>query len=294
MSIIARLEREPRGIYTGCIGYLAPDRQAQFNVAIRTVVVDRQQGTAEYGVGGGIVWDSDAVSEYEECQVKARILAAMPHQVPLTARSDFQLLESLLWRPAEGYFLLDGHLQRLADSAAFFDFHCDRRRIEDRLAEYTAGLPTVPHKVRLLVNSRGAVTLSAEPIRPLTDPVRLAVAAEPVSSQDITLFHKTTERAVYERARAGRPDCDDVLLWNEAGQVTESTVANVVVRLEGELLTPPVECGLLSGVFRAQLLAEGQIKEAIVRLEDLARADAIFLINSVRGWRPGHLVGPAG
>jgi para-aminobenzoate synthetase/4-amino-4-deoxychorismate lyase len=120
------------------------------------------------------------------------------------------------------------------------------------------------------------------------------VAAEPVSSQDITLFHKTTERAVYERARAGRPDCDDVLLWTEAGQVTESTVANVVVRLEGELLTPPVECGLLNGVFRAQLLAEGQIKEAIVRLEDLARAEAILLINSVRGWRPGHLMEPAG
>jgi para-aminobenzoate synthetase / 4-amino-4-deoxychorismate lyase len=293
MSIIARLEAEPRGVYTGCIGYMAPDRQARFNVAIRTVVVDKNRGTAEYGVGGGIVWDSDAESEYEECQVKTRILTATSRQTPLTGRSDFQLLESLLWTPDEGYFLLERHLQRLADSATYFDFSCDGRQVADTLTEFAAGLPPVNHKVRLLMDVQGTLSLSAEPARPLPVPVRLGLALEPVSVQDVALFHKTTERTVYERARAGRPDCDDVLLWNQAGQVTESTIANVVVRLDGELLTPPVFCGLLNGTFRAQLLAEGQLKEGIIRLEDLVRVEDIFLINSVRRWRPAELVPPA-
>lgn len=294
MSIIARLETAPRGIYTGCIGYLAPDRRAQFNVAIRTLVVDKNQGTAEYGVGGGIVWDSVAESEYDECQVKARVLTVAMRQAPLTGRSDFQLLESFLWTPVEGYFLLDSHLQRLADSATYFDFHCDCVLVSGRLAELAAGLPANPHKVRLLVDVQGQITLQAEPIQPLAEPVRLAPALEAVSSQDITLFHKTTERATYERARVGRPDCDDVLLWNEAGQITETTTANVVIQRDGELLTPPVSCGLLNGTFRAKLLAEGRIAERIIRLDELAQSEAIYLINSVRRWRLAQLVQPDG
>ena len=116
------------------------------------------------------------------------------------------------------------------------------------------------------------------------------MAADPIDVDNPFLFHKTTHRQIYESARYGRPDCDDVLLWNERGQLTESTVANVVVRLAGRLLTPSLECGLLAGTFRQYLLAEGIIHEAIIPLEQLHQAKEIYLINSIRKWNPVVLV----
>jgi branched-subunit amino acid aminotransferase/4-amino-4-deoxychorismate lyase len=118
-------------------------------------------------------------------------------------------------------------------------------------------------------------------------------AKEPVDDSDVFLYHKTTHRTVHARARASRPDCDDVLLWNRRGEVTESTVANVVAILAGQHLTPPVECGLLAGTYRARLLAEGRIREAVLTREDLLRAESVYLINSVRKRIPVELIDPA-
>ncbi|MEW5985164.1 MAG: aminodeoxychorismate synthase component I [Chloroflexota bacterium] len=282
MGIIADLEQEPRGVYTGSIGFIAPGRRAQFNVAIRTVVVDKEQDQAEFGVGGGIVWDSAAEEEYQECQVKARVLTER--------RPGFSLLESLLWRLGKGYFLLEGHLKRLAESAAYFGYPCDVGLIRLKLERMTAGL-TTDHKVRLLLAGDGAVTAEALPLPPPSSaPVRLRLAPSPVDPADPFLYHKTTHRAIYEAARAARPDGDEVLLWNERGEVTEATAANVVVELGGVLLTPPVECGLLAGVYREWLLNQGIIREGRVALADLAHGANVHLINSVRGWRPAVLV----
>ncbi len=125
MQIIAALEGTPRGLYTGCIGYLAPGRQAQFNVAIRTVTIDRLSSQAEYGVGGGIVWDSEGEDEYQECKIKARVLAQAPPA--------FDLLETMLWEPESGYFLLQEHLSRLAASAEYFQFTADLEAISREL-----------------------------------------------------------------------------------------------------------------------------------------------------------------
>jgi branched-subunit amino acid aminotransferase/4-amino-4-deoxychorismate lyase len=113
---------------------------------------------------------------------------------------------------------------------------------------------------------------------------RVALAREPVDPREVFLYHKTTHRQVYERMRGAHPDCDDVILWNTRGEITESTLANVVVRLEGRLYTPPVECGLLAGVYREHLLRRGLLRERVLTLDDLRRAEAVYLINSVRGW----------
>ena len=286
MRLIAALEESPREIYTGAIGFMAPARKARFSVAIRTAWIDRRTGQGTYGTGGGIVWDSDADAEHAECLAKSRVLASGPR------RRDFSLLESLLWTPEGGWFLEDEHLSRLGESAVFFDFPFDRAAAADELDRFAAGLAGRASKVRMLLRRDGVLTLSHAPLgdAPAGTPRRLALARHPVDAGDPFLYHKTTERSVFDALRRDADECDDVLLWNRQGEITESTIANVVVRLRGRLLTPPVECGLLPGTFRARLLAEGKIHEARLPLETLHEAEEVFLVNSVRGWMPCRLV----
>jgi para-aminobenzoate synthetase / 4-amino-4-deoxychorismate lyase len=284
MRIIADLETTPRGVYTGAIGYLTPDRRAQFNVAIRTVTLDRAAGQAEYGVGGGIVWDSDAADEYRECEIKTRVLTSPP--------LEFELLEALLWTPTGGYFLLDQHTARLRDSADYFGFRFDQAAWLDRLEEVCRALPPVEHKVRVSLSRSGALEVSAIPLSEISRrPVqRVALAQHPIDSGDVFLYHKTSQRAIYEAARAARPDRDDVILWNERGEITESCTANVVIDLEGALVTPPIACGLLGGTYRGWLLAQGQLAERVITIEMLRAARRTCLINSVRKWLDARLI----
>jgi para-aminobenzoate synthetase/4-amino-4-deoxychorismate lyase len=282
MQIIADLETTPRRVYTGCIGYYAPQRQAQFNVAIRTVLVDRSNNQAEYGVGGGIVWDSTSIDEYNECMVKARVLTEL--------QPSFDLLESLLWSSQNGFFLLEQHLQRMSDSAQYFNFPCDVQQARRQLEALAVGLPPGAHKVRLLLDKNGNFVCSAAPIDLAQNsrPVHLGLAAQPVNSNDVYLYHKTTWRKVYEAALATCPDCDDVSLWNERDELTETCVGNLVAQIGGELFTPPVECGLLEGVYRAHLLAQGIVHERVIRKIELPSCERVFVVNSVRGMREAN------
>ncbi|MBN2684055.1 MAG: chorismate-binding protein [Pontiellaceae bacterium] len=294
MEIIRSLETSPRKIYTGSIGFLTPQGEACFNVAIRTALIDRARGTLEYGVGGGIVWDSEADAEYEETLTKARILTQ--------PRPEFQLLETMLWEPEHGIFLQNEHVQRLAKSAAYFDVPLELNAIQTALEQATADLDG-PCRIRLLVSRDGAFEVQRFPMElggdrlPNGPPtsrrevpiIKVALSPNPVDSHDVFLFHKTTHRTVYELAKAARPDCDDVILWNERGEVTESAIANVVIEKDGRLLTPPVECGLLGGTFREHLLKNGALEEGVVTRDDLRAADKIYLINSVRRWQQGIL-----
>ena len=285
MQLIARLEGGPRGVYTGAIGVMAPGRRASFNVAIRTVLVDRAGGAASYGVGGGIVWDSDAGAEYAECQLKAQVLA---RRFP-----DFELLETMGWTAQAGVLRLERHLHRLAASAEYFGFAVDLAAVRGRLAALDPAATPDPARLRLLAGRSGELRLEVYPLEgpAAPGPVRLGLAREPVDADDVFLYHKTTQRAVYEQARAGRPDCDDVLLWNRRGELTETTTANLALMLNGALVTPPVESGLLAGVLRADLLEAGQLREALLTVDDIARCQGIFLINSLRGWREAVWVG---
>ncbi|MFP4172664.1 MAG: aminodeoxychorismate synthase component I, partial [Candidatus Hydrogenedentota bacterium] len=280
MEIIRELEAYPRGVYCGAMGWWAPSGEASFNVAIRTVTVETERQEARYHVGGGIVWDSTAGGEYEECQTKTAFLSRHAPR--------FSLLESLRWDEA-GYFLYDFHLERLRQSADYFGIDADWAAVEGWLKEEAARLTAAgtPHKVRLLVDQAGDCAVESAPLRelpPLTLTVGLAV--EPVDSENVFLYHKTTKRDMYERARAQRPACDDVILWNERGELTESTMANLVCEMEGILWTPPVDAGLLAGCFRRHLLDMGVIKERTLAKDDLEQAEGIWLINSVRRWIP--------
>jgi para-aminobenzoate synthetase/4-amino-4-deoxychorismate lyase len=287
MGIIAELESTPRGLYCGSIGFLAPDGDrvwAQFNVAIRTVTIDRPAGIAEYGVGGGILWDSDPAEEYRECEIKTRVLRQ--------GTPELALFEAMLWTPAGGYFLLDRHMNRLADSARYFGVPVDPARVRGKLDAFASGLPPEDHKVRLVVDRSGEVTASAQPLAAIGKPAvqRVCLARRPVSSADAHRYHKTSDRRALDRELADHPGCDDVILWNEKGEVTESCTANVVAETGGRKVTPPVACGLLAGTFRAELLAEGSITEAVLTREDIRTARALWLVNSVRRWAPAVLV----
>ena len=283
MQLIAGLESGPRGVYTGAIGFLAPGRRARFNVAIRTVVVDRPAGQASYGVGSGIVWDSDADAEYAECRLKAQVLS---RRFP-----DFELLETMRWTAQEGVARLERHLARLAGAAEYFSFAVDLDAVRARLAGLDPAAMPDPARLRLLAGRGSELRLEVHPVDQPARParVRLGLARKAVDAQDLFLYHKTTHRAVYEQARASRPECDDVLLWNARGELTEATTANLVVSLGDRLLTPPVESGLLAGVLRAELLESGAVEARVLTLDDLARCQELYLVNSLRGWRRAQL-----
>lgn len=282
MQIIAALENTPRQAYTGAVGFVGPGRQAQFNVAIRTLQFDANRQQARYGVGGGIVWDSEPSDEWQETLAKARIL----HEPP----QPFDLLETLRWTPHDGWFLLEQHARRLARSAEYFGFPFDRREMLAALGCAAAGAGGAALRARLLLSPDGEMRVETQPLAQGGSPLRVALARSPVASGDRFLYHKTTCRARYQQALAECPGFDDVLLWNERGEVTESTIANLFARIGGRLVTPPLECGLLPGTYRAWMLETGQAAEAVIRKEDLQRCEQVLLANAVRGMWPVQVV----
>jgi para-aminobenzoate synthetase/4-amino-4-deoxychorismate lyase len=285
MRIIAQLEDTPREIYTGSIGYCFPGRRAQFSVAIRTAWVDRRTHRATYGIGGGIVWDSDPDDEYNECLTKSRVLHAT------SADRDFQLLETMLWKSEGGFFLLKYHLDRMQSSARYFDFSFDRMAVDHTIDNWHPPTRLDRYRVRLLLDRDGTHRIvDALPIQDSGNQLqRIALASQAMDSGNPFLFHKTTNRRVYEDALRAAGSVDDVLLWNSAGFVTETTRANVVVRLHGRLATPPVSAGLLAGTYRQWMLENTELIEQNVHRNQLEEIDGITLINSVRGEYSGRL-----
>jgi para-aminobenzoate synthetase/4-amino-4-deoxychorismate lyase len=275
MQIIRELEPFPRGAYTGAIGIIKPGGDCVFNVAIRTVVIDSEAKMATFGVGGGVTIDSTAEREYEECLVKSRFLHTQP--------VEFQLIESMLLEEGE-YFLLPRHLERLRESAAYFGFSFSVEEIDSALRSIADAHTHGSFKVRLVLFRNGRIEAASSRVEINARVRRVALATQPIDSSDRFRFHKTTRRDFYNAQLAARPDCDDIIFWNERGEITESTIANVVVRLGDKLFTPPITSGLLAGTFRDRLLTEGKIEERVITIAELQNAPELFLINSVGKW----------
>ncbi|HUG41503.1 MAG TPA: aminodeoxychorismate synthase component I [Longimicrobiales bacterium] len=301
MQVIAALEPTPREVYCGAIGVIRPGAaggDATFSVPIRTAWIDRDAGVAVYGAGGGVVWDSTPAAEYDELLAKAVVV-----REPWPA---FRLVETL--RLEDGSLVRrDRHLARLRDSAAYFGFPCPDDAAAAALDGIRRALPAGAHRVRLLLDEGGRVRAGVEPLEepwgpdwpPITGPGvtgpgvseppsrarTVDLGRVPVSSADRFLFHKTTRRETYEQARTDAPaDAWDVVLRNERGELTELTRGNLVLELDGRLLTPALAAGLLPGCLRAGLLEAGAIAEATLRPADLRRATRAWLVNSLRGW----------
>ena len=288
MQLLAELEDTPRGVYTGAIGFFSP-RQTVFNVAIRTLELEGGHGTM--GAGSGIVIDSDPVEEYRECLLKAEFLTRSADQRP----EHFSLIETLLWQgayPLGSYPFLGLHLDRLADSAEYFDFACDREEIRAALGRHaTQFAEGSPRKVRLLLDAEGRCDVTSEILSPHGDSNRIArvrFAPQRTDPADAMFYHKTTHRPLYMPAfeQATRDGFDDVLFLNLRGEVTEGAISNVFIEKDGRWFTPPIKCGLLAGVYRRHLLStRPEIEERVLFLDDLRQADAVYLSNAVRGLR---------
>ena len=286
MEIIKNVEDSPRKIYTGNIGFITPEGDAQFNVAIRTALVDKQHKQIEFGIGSGVVWDSQPDLEYEECLSKARVIEK-PRILPT-----FALLESLRWSPHEGYFLIDMHLERLRDSAVYFDYPFDVQQCRDILERLAKRLPAQLHKVRLLLHTNGGLLTTATPIADPTHlpPIRISLAKNPIDAADPFYYHKTTYRKNYQNCVPVHPEADEIVLFNEAGEITETRIYNIVAKISGEWVTPPIECGLLPGTYRRYLIENKVIREGVITIGELQSASEIALINSVRRWQPAVLI----
>jgi len=287
MEIIAGLEGNPRGAYCGAIGMLAPpqaDEPSTFSVAIRTVTIHSQSSTASYGVGGGVTNDSRTDEEYEETRTKALVI--------LREAPDFELIETLRWESDKGYLFVRYHLDRLQDSAEYFGWRCDRVGVEQQLREAAGGIEEEVARVRLSLDKRGLARIEVSGLTQVAGRRRVAVDDVPVDRSDWRLFHKTSLRDVYQQARLRHAAADDVLMINGDGEITESTIANVIVRLDGNWVTPPVASGCLPGVMRRVLLEAGDISEAPVCVSDLDRAEGLALISSVRLRVPAVLAEP--
>jgi para-aminobenzoate synthetase/4-amino-4-deoxychorismate lyase len=287
MEIIAALEAAPRGVYTGAIGLVRPGGDAVFSVAIRTLVVERATGAASLGIGAGIVADSRADDEYDECLLKGAFVDATPMagapavtRVPPAAHRDFELIETL--RVESGAWQhLALHLDRLAASAFYFGFPWDRAAVEAAVRREPAPFGQSRGRIRLLPTGRAAVEIL--PFAPFGATRRVALSRIPVDACDPFLAHKTTRRDVYTRAQATRPDVDDVILWNTRGEITETTIANVVVEIGGTRWTAPRTCGLLPGIERGRLIAAGTVRERPIAVAELKTATRVWLVSALRG-----------
>ena len=281
MEVINEVEKDPRGIYTGCIGYIAPEGDACFSVAIRTAHIDRESKTVKYGVGSGITWDSTSDKEYQECEVKARIL---------NVESDkFDLLETLLLEDGN-IFLFGRHLERLEMSAKYWDFVFDRSVLISTVSDYAEKFSGKRCRLRLCLSESGKISITGT-LSPYSTNINLSVelAAEPINRKNPLIFHKTTNRSVYEHAKTQRPNVEEVLLYNEAGELTEFCIGNLVVDIDGQLFTPPVRCGLLPGTFREEELCKGRLTERVLTIDEIDSIGNIYLINSVRRYVPVDL-----
>lgn len=290
MEIIDELESGRRGVYTGAIGYLAPSGAALFNVPIRTISLCGAQG--EMGIGSGIVADSDPEQEWQECLLKGKFLTS---SVP-----PFQLIETLLWEPGSGYWLLVEHLERLRASADYFLFCGNPAKIEQALQKESRLFAGVPMRVRLTLSKDGAVAISSQPCSlpvarrlPRVPDLRRAdlplieISPVPTDSSSPWYFHKTTRRELYDRElqRVREKGLFDCCFLNERNELTEGCISNIILYRQGDYSTPSLHCGLLPGIMRQYLLADTQVplREEVLTLDDLRQADAVFLCNAVRG-----------
>lgn len=291
MEIIHELEPERRGVYTGAIGMIAPNGDCRFNVAIRSLMIRRQKNASkgivregEMGIGSGIVYDSNPADEYDECLLKGRFLT--------DPMEEFELIETLLWLPDDGYHLLQYHLDRLEDSARYFGFRHDPAVAAEALDDAARAFPNSHHRVRLLLDRYGRISTSSAPLAPedRSSSFTYVISDQRIDSRDPFFRHKTTRRQLYdgEYARLSKATgCDEVLFLNERDELVEGSRTNIFLERDGMLVTPPLTSGALPGTLRRALMEDHPrvATEAVLTLRDLETSMRVLFGNSVRGLR---------
>jgi para-aminobenzoate synthetase/4-amino-4-deoxychorismate lyase len=274
MQITQELEKEPRGIYTGAIGYISPERKACFNVAIRTAVIRGNQG--ELGVGGGIVYDSDEQEEYKEALLKAKFL--IQGDIP------FSLIETIKWDKNKGYVFLKEHLRRLQSSCQYFSIPLNIQNLRNSLSKYEKGFKE-DTRVRVLIDKDAEIVIEHQPLLTIKTPHKIMISSKRVDKNNIFLYHKTTQRNLYESEleKARNKGFLEVIFLNQNGEITEGSFTNIFIEKNGQLFTPPIRSGLLNGIYRQHLLQQHIAQERVMTINDLKIANKIYVCNSLRG-----------
>lgn len=197
------------------------------------------------------------------------------------------LIETMRWEPGRGVLRLAAHLARLARGAAALGVPLDRAEIDRALAVVAGG---APQRVRLTLDLGSSIAVAATPLQPDRPPWTVAVAAARLDSRDPWLRLKTSRRPAYDAARAALPPgVDELVFLNERDEVCEGSITTVFLDRGEGLVTPPLGCGLLPGVLRAELLARGAAREAVLGADDLA-SGTLYVGNALRGLIPARLV----
>ncbi|MFN3376048.1 MAG: chorismate-binding protein [Burkholderiaceae bacterium] len=284
MQQIRALEPDARGWYCGALGVVRPAPgggvHATFNVPIRTLVLGAAAASGMRsvvcGIGSGITSGAEADAEWTEWQHKRAFVER--------ASAPFELLETLAL--VDGHLRhADAHLARMAEAAAHFGYPWQPEAVQAALQHLVAAHPAGAWRVRLRLNAQGQVHTEAFALAATAAPVRLQLARRPFEAAHSEFVrHKTTRRAHYAAFAPSTPGVFDTVLWNTAGEITETTFGNIAARLDSRWITPPLTCGLLPGVGRAQALDQGRVHEAVLRVQDVPRVEAWAFVNSLRGW----------
>jgi len=286
MQIINELEKSPRNIYTGSIGYISPNNEAVFNIAIRTILLDEKTKTGELGIGSGVTIESDPEAEFNECKLKADFF--------IKRYADFALIETLLWQRGT-FLLLTLHLKRLGESANYFNYKYSRAYVIKSLLKHTGSFTkNKNYRVRLLLNENGSVEIISKPLKERRfGGMKIVFSRKPTNTSDVFLYHKTTNRKFYddEYQRCKSKGFADVIFFNESKEVTEGAISNIIIKKGKNYYTPPIKCGLLNGTFRRNLLKTQTIpiKEKVLYKRDIKTADRIFICNSVMGLKEAKI-----
>lgn len=282
MEIIKDLEKEPRYVYTGAIGFFQPNGEAQFNVPIRTILIKNNQ--AEMGVGSGIVYDSDKDEEFAECQLKAHFLTNKPIK-------EFKLITTLLYNQEFKY--LTYHIKRLNESSEYFNYCFNQEKLLTQLSRLKKTLTKDKYKIRILIKKDGHFEIQKEKIETLNKNINLCISSKRTDKKNIFYYHKTTNRILYQEEfeKARKQGCFDTIFLNQENEITEGAISNIYIEKNKKLYTPPIHCGVLNGVMRQVLFdSKNNIKEKIITLKDLSEADQIYISNAVIGFQKVKLI----
>ncbi len=288
MEIIREIEPEPRGVYTGALGFFKSRNEAVFNVAIRTIFI--KNNNAELGIGSAIVFDSNTKNEFQECKLKSNFFNKN------NKFKKFNLIETVLWDKnilddqvsQNGFFLLKYHLQRLQKSAEYFNFQFDKSLIEKELKNTCQKLnKKFKYKIKILLSKNGNYKIFAKRIIQSNNNLKKIILSNKiVNNSNIFLYHKTTNRNFYdnEYIKYKKQGYFDVLFKNQKNQITETSRANIFLEVDGNLITPAKSCGLLEGTYRRFILeTKKNVFQKNIYEKDLYNAENIFVTNSVIG-----------
>lgn len=268
MGIIKDLEPQPRGVYCGTIGLLLPNGRRIFNVAIRTIQL--YKGQAIYGVGGGITWDSTWESEYREVHQKSAVLYRKQARFKLIITGKISQ-KRLLFE--------DQHLERLTKASRYFAYPFDPEELRQKIEEECQACDShQDYRLRITISKSGEIELSRQILTPLSPSFcKAKLCLQEADLNQAFTYFKTTHRP---HLRLGE---QEKIYHNKSGELLETSIGNLVLKINGKLYTPPISQGILPGIYRQHLLETGQVEEKVLTVPDLDQAEAVYGCNAVRG-----------